>query len=320
MGILITGGLGFLGSNLCYEFLKEKRGKVVAYDIVYRFPNFLKEYEHDDNFVFVRGDMTDGWNLLGTVQKYQVTEIVHTATVNTEKGTIQRPYQCLSSNILGAIQLLEIARSLRLRRLICISSRSAYGACAPVKGPITEDFPFNPLGFYGASKACVDVILPQYRAHHNVDAVSLRVTSVFGPGQGEGGAGPTGIPTTPIYNILACVLQGRPYYLPSGADHYLEVTYVRELVRGIKLILDAEKVRYPIYNVSYGRQFKISELAAMVKDVLPESEIRIGPGLMENVELRAAMDNRRVTEEFGYAHAPLQECIKDFVQYLRSTG
>jgi len=54
MSILITGGLGFLGSNLCYEFLKENRRIVIAYDVLYRIPRILKEFEGDEKFVFVK--------------------------------------------------------------------------------------------------------------------------------------------------------------------------------------------------------------------------------------------------------------------------
>ena len=317
MSLLITGGLGFLGANLCYEFLRENKTKVIAYDVLYRMPKFLKEFEGDERFIFVKGDITDAWNLMETVKKYDVTEIIHVATLMEDKASLQRPYQFLTPNIFGGLNVLEVARVLSLRRLIIISSRAAYGSYSPSDGPLREDFPLKPFAFYGASKASLDLILPLYRTHYNTDAVSIRTTGIFGPGQGEEGMGHVGI-TTLIYNILSSVLKGKPFYLDSGGDHFLEFCYVKDLVRGIKTIFEVESVRHPIYNISFGKQYRLSELGNMIRELLPQSNIHIGPGHLQGIELRAALDIRRAQEEFGYQPSPLKESIKDFMNYLTS--
>ncbi len=316
MSILITGGLGFLGSNLCYEFLKENKTKVIAYDVSYRVPKFLNEFEDDEDFIFVKGDITDVCNLTETVKNYDVTEIIHTATLMDDRASIQRPYQFLRTNIFGGINVLEIARILRLRRVVVISSRAAYGSYPPSEGPLREDFVLRPYAFYGASKASIDLILPLYRTHYKTDGISIRTTGIFGPGQGEGGMGFVGI-TTSIYNMLVSVLQGKPFVLGSGGDHLLEFCYVKDLVRGIRLILEAGSVKHPIYNVSFGKQYTISAVGDMIKELLPQSNIHIGPGKLPGVELRAALDISRAREEFGYEPSPIKESIKDFINYLK---
>jgi nucleoside-diphosphate-sugar epimerase len=125
--------------------------------------------------------------------------------------------------------------------------------------------------------------------------------------------------TTPIFNILTCVLRGKPYVLPSGGDYRVEVTYVKDLIRGMRRILEAEHVKYPAYNMSSGKALPISEYGAMIKKLLPDAQIEIGPGLLDGVKLRAAMDTRRAKDEFGYEHSPMEACIVDFIEYLRST-
>jgi nucleoside-diphosphate-sugar epimerase len=316
MTILITGGSGLLGSNLCYEFLTKNR-KVVTYDVLHRVPKFLRSFENDEKLVFVRGDIEDAWNLLETVKKHNVTEIIHTAALLQDKASIKRPYQFLRTNILGGINVLEIARILKLRRLIIVSSRAAYGSYSPDDGPVREDFPLRPIAFYGASKASLDTIIPLYRTHYKIDTLSIRTTGIFGPGQGEAGMGFVSM-TSPIYNILASVLKGEPFTLASGGDYYLESCYVRDLTRGIRLILEAEGVKYPVYNICYGKQFSISELGRMVQELFPESEVNIGPGIPDGAELRAPLDISRAREEFGYAPTPLIESIRDFVKYLKA--
>ena len=99
MSVLITGAFGLLGTNLCYEFLKAGK-EVLAYDLIYRIPKFLRGYEKDKNLIFVKGDMTDSWRLLESIKQYKVTEIIHVATLMEDKASIQRPYQFLRTNIL----------------------------------------------------------------------------------------------------------------------------------------------------------------------------------------------------------------------------
>lgn len=163
MSILITGGSGFLGANLCNTFLKETNREIISYDILYRTPKLLKEFEGNERFAFVKGDVQDIWSLMESVRKYNVTDIIHSAALIDDKTSIQRPYQFLKANILGSINVLEIARIFNLRRLIIISSRAAYGSYAPSDGPLREDSALRPFAFYGASKASIDLILPLYR-------------------------------------------------------------------------------------------------------------------------------------------------------------
>ncbi len=316
MSILITGGLGFLGANLCYEFLKDHR-RVIAYDVSYRIPRFLKPRVDSPDFIFVKGDITDIWNLIETVKKYDVTDLLHAATLMEDKASVQRPYQFLRTNILGGINVLEIARILKLRRVVIVSSRAAYGSYVPSEGPLREGSHLRPTAFYGASKASVDLMVPLYRAHYKVDAVSIRTTGIFGPGQGEEGMGHVGM-TTPIYNILTCVLKGNPFFLPSGGDHCLEFCYVRDLVAGIRRILEAPAVQHPVYNLSAGKLFRVSEIVDVIEELIPGAEIKVGPGALEGIELRAALDISLAQSEFGYRPSPLKESTKDFMNYLTS--
>ena len=316
MTILVTGGLGFLGANLCYEFLEDHQ-RVVAYDLTYRIPKFLKSHVDNRDFIFVKGDITDIWNLIETAKKYDVIDLIHTATLMEDKASVQRPYQFLRTNILGGINVLEIARILKLRKVVIVSSRAAYGSYAPAEGPLREDSHLRPTAFYGASKASVDLMVPLYRNHYRVDAVSIRTTGVFGPGQGEEGMGHVGT-TAPIYNILTCILKGNPFFLPSGGDHCLEFCYVRDLVAGIRRILETPAVQHPVYNLSAGKLFKVSEIVDVIEELIPGSEIKVGPGPFDGVELRAALDISLAQREFGYRPSPIKESIKDFIHYLTS--
>lgn len=316
MSIMITGAFGFLGSNLCYDFLKQEK-EVVAYDLVYRIPKYLKRYEKDKNLIFVRGDITDSWHLMESVKKYGVTEIIHTATLMNDKASYPQPHRFLKTNISGGINVLEAARIFNLRKLITISTRAAYGSYAPEEGPLTEQAVLKPIGFYGASKASIDLILPIYRNYYNIDAVSIRSTGIFGPGQGEEGTGHLGITAT-IYQILTSVLNGKPFILPIGGDHYLEFCYVKDLVKGIRKILETDHLQRPIYNICYGSLLSIAEIGKMIKELLPKSEIQIGPGILKDIELRAALDISQARKEWGYEPTPLKECIEDYIHYLTS--
>lgn len=318
MSILITGSSGLLGSNLCHDLLQEGK-TVVGYDLVHRVPRFMKQHENDKNFVFVKGDITDPWHLMECVKKHEVTEMIHVSALLEDKASIHRPYQFLRTNIIGGVNVLEAARLSEIRRLVIISSRAAYGSYAPSEGPLKEDSPSRPTGFYGASKASIDLILPLYRSHYGLDAVSIRTTGIFGPGQGEEGMGHTGM-TAPIYRILDDVLKGNPFVLASGGDHHLEFCYVKDLSKWIKVILEKDRLEHPIYNLSQGKLFGIREIGDWIRELLPRSDITIGPGLLDGSELRAALDIRRARDEFGYEPSPLKRSIEDFIPYMKAVS
>jgi nucleoside-diphosphate-sugar epimerase len=316
MSILITGAFGFLGSNLCLEFL-ENGNMVVAFDVVYRIPKFLKRYENNPNLIYVKGDILDSWKIIETIQKYKVNRIIHVATLMEDKTSLQRPYQFVNTNIIGGINILEAARHLNVKRAIVISSRAAYGSYPPSEGPLKEDTQLKPIGFYGASKAALDIILPLYRTNYNLDAISIRTTGIFGPGQGEQGMGHTGM-TAPIFYILAKVLNGEHFSMPSGGDHYLEFCYVKDLAKWIRLISEKDNLNHAIYNLSYGRMFSIREIGQMIKHFIPEAKINIGPGQLTGVELRAALDISLAEADIGYNPLSIEESIKNFIKYLKS--
>lgn len=316
MSVLITGSSGLLGSNLCHDLLLEGN-TVVGYDLVHRVPKFMKQHENDKNFIFVKGDITDPWHLMECVKKYEVTRIIHVSALLEDKASVLRPYQFLRTNIIGGINVLEAARLSGIRRLVVISSRAAYGSYAPSEGPLKEDVLSRPTGFYGASKASIDLILPLYRRHYGLDAVSIRTTGIFGPGQGEEGMGHAGV-TAPIYRILDNVLKGNPFVLASGGDHSLEFCYVKDLSNGIRVVLEKDRLEHPIYNLSYGRLFSIREIGDTIRELLPLSDIAIGPGPLDGIELRAALDNRRARDEFGYEPSPLKQSIEEFIHYMKA--
>ncbi len=316
MTVMITGAFGFLGTNLCDEYLRAGE-KVVAYDLAYRIPKFLKKFEDDENLIVVKGDVTDSWRLMECIKRYDVTDIIHAATLLEDKASLQRPYNFLRTNIMGGLNVLEAVRHCRIRRLVVVSSRAAYGSYEPSQGPLKEDSFLKPSGFYGASKAAIDLVLPLYRRHYGVDAVSVRTTGIFGPGQGEYGLSDVGTATL-IYSILSSALAGKPFSLSSGGEHCLEFCYVKDLTKWIKVVMERDRLQHPIYNLCYGRSFSIKEIAGIIRELLPQADIRIGPGRLEGNEARAALDIGRARDEFGYRPSHLKESLAEFIEYLRS--
>jgi nucleoside-diphosphate-sugar epimerase len=257
----------------------------------------------------VVGDVTDVGMLLDLIESRGVSDVIHTAAQIGEKQSLVDPRRFLRVNAESVWDMCDAFRNTNLRRLICISTRSAYGSYPPDAGPLSETAALRPEAFYGASKAAADIVLAAYRAHFGLDAVAVRITGLYGPGQTY---------HTPLSEMVEAAVMGKPYYRASGADFRYELTYVKEVVRGLLSILDAERLQYPIYNITAGDQPRLAEVAEIVKSCVPEAVIELGVEPDEGLAPRARMDGSRLEEELGYLPIwSMPDAVHELVDWYR---
>jgi nucleoside-diphosphate-sugar epimerase len=289
--VLVTGGAGFVGAHLSRTLLLRGRD-VVVYDMAPSVPEFVAAGATDGTLTHLRSDVTDPAQLVEAMLGHGVTDVVHVAALLAEPESIQRPRLFLRVNAEAVWQLCDIARHIpALRRIVTVSTRSVYGKYTPEEGPIDETFAPRPVAFYGAGKAAADLVLALYREHFGLDVTAARITGAFGPHQNYPHA---------LSQMIDAAVEGRPYMRDRGGDYLYEFTYVKDVVRGLLALLDADRLSHPVYNLGSGQQHRLSEVADGVRAAVPSAEIEVGPGLPEGSSPRASLSVERIAGDVGF--------------------
>ena len=198
--IIVTGGLGFIGSNLI-ELLINKKFKVINIDKVTYSSNFYntQDYKKNSNYTFVKCDLNDKIKLNKIIFKYRPVGIFNLAAETHVDRSIEGPENFINSNILGVFNLLEIFRKYskikKEAKLIHISTDEVYGDI--LKGRSHENFPYKPSSPYAASKAASDHLVSSYVRTYKIPAIVTNCSNNYGPKQH-----PEKLIPKLIYNIL----------------------------------------------------------------------------------------------------------------------
>jgi UDP-glucose 4-epimerase len=295
--ILITGGLGFLGCNLA-KLLCDGGAEVLLTSNRNTYVPPLVEPFLGNHLRVAPLDITSLDSVSRVMQEFGVTAIVH-AAVRSEKGDTTL-YQAMDVNVTGTINVLEAARRADIRRLLFISSEAVYQGMdqtTPFKEEeklfITSD------RFVPGTKKTGEILCLMYCEQYGMEAVSLRVTRVYGPLY-------KGIRNLPGHMVERAA-KGLPIeladYDPAEAHDFI---YAKDAARAIVLLLKHPELRGRIYNLGYGKLTSIGEFAAAIRKALPEAEIHLGdgPGPLTStkspMDINACVDISRLREETGF--------------------
>ena len=198
--IIVTGGLGFIGSNLI-ELLLNKKFKVINIDKVTYSSNFYntKDYLGNKNYTFIKCDLNNKAKLKKIIFKNKPNGIFNLAAETHVDRSIDGPEAFIQSNILGVFNLLEIFREYskqdKKSKLVHISTDEVYGDI--LKGRSNENFPYKPSSPYAASKAASDHLVSSYVRTYKISAIVTNCSNNYGPKQH-----PEKLIPKLIYNIL----------------------------------------------------------------------------------------------------------------------
>jgi len=307
--ILITGGMGFVGAHVAKR-LSEKNYRVVCFDLKPREIDFIQDW----NLPVVKGDVSKIYDLIKVVEKYRIKKIIHSAAIPNEEVCRNDPLGSFNVNVKGTLNLSECSRRKDLS-LIYISSQAVYGDLhsqnlTPIK---EEEAPTSIPGIYASHKIISEKIVNSYNQIYGLRTLILRPTWVYGPGQIS--------VHNPVSIILEKAIKKLPIILKKGGDHPIPFTYVKDLAEAIYLSIIAKNLKHSIFNIDGGKLVTVREVAEAVKQIIPDSHIKIGPGywqkLIEQTPIRGSGDLTKAKQELGYEPTySIHEGIKEFAQYL----
>ena len=232
--VFITGSAGFIGFHLSNLLLREGF-QVHGYDGMTDYYDVrLKERRHQrllqtQQFTATQAMLEDDTTLWSCAEAFQPDVIIHLAGQAGVRYSLENPRSYIDSNIVGTFNVMEAARKLEVKHLLMASTSSVYGA--------NEDMPFietekadNQLTIYAATKKANESMGHSYAHLWNLPTTMFRFFTVYGP---------WGRPDLALYKFVDAILDGRPIDIYNNGDMYRDFTYVDDLVRGIRLLIDA---------------------------------------------------------------------------------
>tara|TARA_R100001369_G_scaffold84105_1_gene116787 strand:+ start:4956 stop:5969 length:1014 start_codon:yes stop_codon:yes gene_type:complete len=236
--VFITGTAGFIGFHLARLMLSEGY-EVHGFDAMTDYYDVrLKERRHqmllqNPGFSKTEAYLEDNDALLSAMDAFKPDVIVHLAAQAGVRYSLENPRAYLESNIVGTFNVMEAARKLEVQHLLMASTSSVYGA--------NEEMPFDelervetPLTFYAATKKANESMAHSYAHLWNLPTTMFRFFTVYGP---------WGRPDMALFKFTKGILDGTPIDIYNNGDMARDFTYVEDLVRGIRLLIDAAPVR-----------------------------------------------------------------------------
>ena len=289
MSVMVTGGFGHIGSWVCQQ-LVERGHDVLALDRSKRDLSYLKDAE--DNISHIPVDVLDQAGLYRTFLEHKdsIEGVIHVAGVIGGPIFARNPRHNIYLNVMGTVNMLEVARLFRLRRFVYISSGAVYGVRDNIP---MEDEPLTPGDIYGAAKSSAELIGIQYSSEFELDFRSLRVYFAYGPGR---------LPSevTPIHQaVFGCLTGQTRISMSAGADQSIDFTYIKDIARATCLLYEEPNLSYRQYNVASGECYQIPELIKKVAGYAGVAlDISIGPGRI--MPRGPSIDSTRLRQELNF--------------------
>ncbi|WP_170326469.1 GDP-mannose 4,6-dehydratase [Ruegeria arenilitoris] len=329
--VLITGTAGFIGFHLAKLLLSEGfrvhgyDGMTDYYDVT------LKQRRHQmllqsPGFSATEDLLENHERLMQVADEFQPEVIVHLAAQAGVRYSLEDPRSYVSSNVVGTFNVMEVARQHEVAHLLMASTSSVYGANEVM--PFTEvEKADTPLTIYAATKKANEAMGHSYAHLWNLPTTMFRFFTVYGT---------WGRPDLALYKFVDAILDGRPIDIYNHGDMYRDFTYVEDLVRGIRLLIDvpperpasAEEIEegdslshaapWRVVNIGNGDKVRLMDFVEAIEEALGKKAIRnYMPMQMGDVPATWA-DNDLLQRLTGYRpQTDFKDGIARFVEWFR---
>ncbi|RKI44988.1 dTDP-glucose 4,6-dehydratase [Corallococcus sp. AB004] len=293
MNVLVTGGCGFIGSNLV-KYLRRERPdwKIINLDKLTYAGNLetLADLEGDPKHVFVRGDIANRELVEHLIVQHGIDAVMHLAAESHVDRSILGPEVFINTNVLGTQQLLEACRARGVKRFLMVSTDEVYGSLGPT-GAFTETSPLQPSSPYSASKTSSDLVALAYHHTFKMDVVVTRCSNNYGRYQ---------FPEKLIPLMVVNALHDKPLPVYGDGANVRDWLHVEDHCQGLLVALEKGRAG-EVYNIGGGSERRNIEIVKGILGLLkkPESLIQYvadRPGH----DRRYAIDPTKIRTELGY--------------------
>lgn len=262
---LVTGGAGFIGSNLV-EKLVAMRQEVVVLDNLSNGSQSNISPFITHGVTFIEGDVRDAATCEHALEG--VDYVLHQAARGSVQRSMEDPLLSHDINVNGGLTLLQAALKAKVKRLVAASSSSVYGNRQPASAPKREDMDMRPLSPYAANKVCMEYYCRVYSQAYGLETVSLRYFNVFGPRQNPKSAYAAVIP-----KFLFSLLEGERPLIYGDGRQSRDFTYVDNVVAANLAACAAPGISGMSFNVGAGASHSLLQLLAILKELTGREDI-----------------------------------------------
>ena len=328
--VLITGTAGFIGFHLARLLLAEGfrvhgyDGMTDYYDVA------LKQRRHEmllqnSGFAATEGMLEDGALFDRIADEFAPDVIIHLAAQAGVRYSLENPRAYLDANVIGSFNVMEAARRLKVQHLLMASTSSVYGANTEMPFIETEKADTQ-LTIYAATKKANESMAHAYAHIHELPTTLFRFFTVYGP---------WGRPDLALYKFVDAILDGRPIDIYNHGEMYRDFTYVDDLVRAIRLLIDAVPVRpqdgvvpegdslspvapWRIVNIGNSDKVRLLDFIAAIEDCLGQKAVR-NYMAMQTGDVPATWANAELLQRLtGYRpQTDFRDGIARFVEWFR---
>lgn len=267
--ILVTGGAGFIGSNLVEALLAQDNEVTVLDNFATGKMLNLIPFVGDKKFRLIVGDIRNIDDCRKAVDGIEY--VLHEAALGSVPRSIRDPMTSTAVNVLGFVNMLYAAQEAKVKRFIYAASSSTYGDSQTL--PKVEDKIGKPLSPYAITKYVDELVAGNFHDLYGIDTIGLRYFNVFGRRQDPYGAYAAVIPKF----VMSLILHESPTINGDGS-YSRDFTYVDNVIQSNQLALLADKPEAvnQVYNIAFGERTTLNELFAYLRDDLSEFDAEIG--------------------------------------------
>lgn len=320
MTVLVTGGAGFIGSNLVDELMVQGFEVRVLDDLSEGKLDNLKRWEGHKRFQFIKGSILDFQLVRRAVDR--VACVFHLAADSRIQTGIINPRHSIETNILGTTNVAEACRQQDVKRIVYSASSSAYGRKTEDvllsnsgRLGLREDLPTDCLNPYSMSKKAGEDVMDVYNRLYGLSTISLRYFNVYGPRHQE-----EGTYATVIAIFRSQLRRNQKMTVVGDGKQRRDFTFVGDVVKANMLAM-MNRDAVGVFNIGYGKNYSIIELADLIADGIYDEDwldkIEYIPPRLGEAQVTLA-DTTKAKEQLGWkAEVDLQSGLKFLDEYER---
>ena len=313
--ILVTGGAGFIGSNLCEELLQRENSVVCLDNFATGKRENIEKLQANPNFKLIEGDIRNIDDCSKAVQG--VDYVLHQAALGSVPRSIKDPITSNEVNVTGFLNMLVASRDEGVKRFVYAASSSTYGDSETL--PKVEDKIGKPLSPYAITKYVNELYADVFSKTYGLETIGLRYFNVFGRKQDPNGAYAAVIP-----KFVGQFMKGESPVINGDGNYSRDFTYIDNVIQANLLAITVQdnKAVNTVYNVAYGERNTLNDLVSCLKKYLSEFdnsiekiEVKHGPNRMGDIpHSLASIDKAKELLNYNPVFS-LEEGLKEAVNW-----